>query len=73
VKAYWCGEPIYSAAARLRENCLRANGSLFTPGVEIWTKANLSIVEQRIGIARMSRTVWNFGDGPGGLITRRRR
>jgi uncharacterized protein (DUF2461 family) len=24
-------------------------------------------------MTRMSRTVWNFGDGPGGLITRRRR
>jgi 5-methylcytosine-specific restriction enzyme B len=51
VKAYWCGEPIYSAAERVRDSCLRRDGSLFTPGDEVWTRANLSVVEQRIGIA----------------------
>ena len=40
MKAYWCGEPIYSAAERVRESCLRRDGSLFNPGDEIWTRAN---------------------------------
>ena len=35
----------------MRESCLRRDGSLFTPGDEIWTRTNLSVVEQRIGIA----------------------
>lgn len=51
MKAYWCGESIYAAAERLRESCLRRDGSLFTPRAEIWTEANLSVVEERIGIA----------------------
>jgi hypothetical protein len=55
VKAYWCGKPIYAAAERVREQCLRVDGSLFTPGVEIWTLPSLSVVEQRIGISDVDR------------------
>jgi hypothetical protein len=51
VRAHWCGEPIYAAAARWREECLRRDGSLFTPGASVWTARNLAAVQERVGIA----------------------
>ena len=50
MKAFWCGEPIYEAAIRLRDSCLRRDGSLFTEGAPIWTRTSLAEVEQRIGV-----------------------
>ena len=35
-KAQWAGDAVYAAAERFVEECLRSNGSLFTPGRSVW-------------------------------------
>lgn len=36
-RAPWVGDALYSVAARFVDECLRRDGSLFTPGRAIWT------------------------------------
>lgn len=42
---------IYSAAERWRDEAVRRDGSLFTPGKAIWTPANLRDIEPRLAIS----------------------
>jgi len=36
-RAHWAGDAVYAAAERFVDECLRSDGSLFTPGHPIWT------------------------------------
>lgn len=42
---------IYAAAERWRDEAVRRDGSLFTPGKAIWTPANLKDTEPRLAIS----------------------
>lgn len=35
-KAHWAGDAVYASAERFVDECLRADGSLFTPGRPVW-------------------------------------
>jgi hypothetical protein len=56
VRAPWAGDAVYAAAERFVEECLRADGSLFTPGQPVWTGANAIDVFDRVG-------PWGAGGG----------
>jgi len=44
-------QPFYDAAQAFVERCLRRDGSLFTPGAAIWTRANLDELRRRFNDA----------------------
>ena len=48
---------IYNAAQRWRDECLDGDGSLFTPGANVWTQPNLADALDR---------VWVHGDATPG-------
>ena len=47
-RAKWCGDEVYAAADSFKEQCLRLDGSLFEPGVEIWSAEQLGDVEAEL-------------------------
>jgi len=47
-RAEWCATEVYDAAELFREQCLRQDGSMFTPGAAVWTAEALAMVVQRI-------------------------
>lgn len=53
-RADWCGPHIYAAAQTFRDNCLRRDDSLFTPGAEIWTLERVRALGERVGVEDVS-------------------
>src|SRR5438552_1526322 len=47
-KAPWTDAALYAAAQRFVEQCLRTDGSLFSPGEAIWTLENLREAAERL-------------------------
>jgi 5-methylcytosine-specific restriction enzyme B len=47
-RAPWASEELYDVAARWVDDCLRRDGSLFTRGAGIWTRASVEEVAPRL-------------------------
>jgi 5-methylcytosine-specific restriction enzyme B len=47
-RAPWAPASLYEVAASWSENCLRGDGSLFTPGLEVWTRAAVDEAADRL-------------------------
>lgn len=47
-RAPWCGEAVYAEAARFRDECLIEDGSLITPGLQIWNQGLTDALETLI-------------------------
>jgi AAA domain (dynein-related subfamily) len=48
-RAPWADSAVYDAAHRWAEECLRNEGSLFTPGRMVWTETNAVAFAERVG------------------------
>jgi hypothetical protein len=54
-RAPWASDDLYVAARRWVDECLRKDGSLFSPGSEIWSKGVLAEVTPRLAIDDVSK------------------
>jgi hypothetical protein len=48
-RARWCGDAIYTAVETFLSSCLVEDGSLFTPGEQIWTPSSVETAFARVG------------------------
>lgn len=58
-RAPWAGEAVYRAADRFIDECLRTDGSLFTPGQAIWQPDTIDDLSARLA-AGASGNFWSM-------------
>ena len=62
-RAPWAAEAVYTAAERFVDECVRKDGSLFTPGQPVWTGANAADLFDRVGPWGEGGSFWDKLDG----------